>query len=159
MIEASHPALLMLAGALLLPFLRGTWQKSLSVLVPLLVLIRVAQMQLDSSGQIRFAGIDLVLFQADQLSLVFAWVFSIMAAEGGEPTEIVAVHGLDEQVDIAQIDAIVEQIIAAHPDKVELFRGGQQGLIGFFMGQVMSAAGSGADPRQVQERLRARLSG
>jgi len=86
-------------------------------------------------------------------------VFSIMAAEGGEPTEIVAVHGLDEQVDIAQIDAIVEQVIAAHPDKVELFRGGQQGLIGFFMGQVMSAAGSGADPRQVQERLRARLSG
>jgi glutaminyl-tRNA synthetase len=86
-------------------------------------------------------------------------VFSVMAAEGGEPADIIAAHGLDQQVDVAQIDAIVDQVIDAHPDKVELFRGGQQGLIGFFMGQVMKEAGSGADPRQVQERLRARLSG
>ncbi len=85
-------------------------------------------------------------------------VFSIMAAEGGEAAEIVAAHGLDQQVDSAQIDAVIDEVIGANPDKVEQFRGGQQGLIGFFMGQVMGAAGSGADPRQVQERLRARLS-
>jgi len=84
--------------------------------------------------------------------------FAIMAAEGGEAAEIVAAHGLDQHVDSAQIEAIIDEVIAAHPDKVEQFRGGQQGLIGFFMGQVMGAAGSGADPRQVQERLRARLS-
>jgi len=85
-------------------------------------------------------------------------VFSIMAAEGGEAADIVAAHGLDQQVDVTQIDAIIDEVIAANPDKVTQFRGGQQGLIGFFMGQVMSAAGSGADPRQVQERLRTRLS-
>jgi len=81
-----------------------------------------------------------------------------MSAEGGEAVDIVAAHGLDQQVDATQIETIVDEVIAAHPDKVELFRGGQQGLIGFFMGQVMSTAGSGADPCQVQELLRSRLS-
>ena len=82
MIEWLHPACLMLLGALLLPLLRGVWQKTLSVLVPVLALISVAQMTAGSSGHIHFAGVDLVLFQADQLSLVFAWVFAIMAVIG-----------------------------------------------------------------------------
>jgi len=77
-----HPALLMLLGALLLALLRGTWQKVVSVLVPLLVLISVALLVPGRSGQLSFAGIDLVMFQADPLSLVFAWVFSIMAVIG-----------------------------------------------------------------------------
>jgi multicomponent Na+:H+ antiporter subunit D len=72
----------MLMGALALPLLRGVWQKMLSVLVPVLALISVAQITPGSAGQIHFAGVDLVLFQADQLSLVFAWVFAIMAVIG-----------------------------------------------------------------------------
>ena len=68
MIEWLHPAFLMLLGALVLPLLRGVWQKTLSVLVPVLALISVAQMTAGSSGHIHFAGVDLVLFQADQLS-------------------------------------------------------------------------------------------
>lgn len=82
MTEWLHPALLMLFGALVLPLLRGFWQKTLSVLVPVLALISVAQIIPGSAGQIHFAGVDLVLFQADQLSLVFAWVFAIMAVIG-----------------------------------------------------------------------------
>ena len=82
MIEWLHPAFLMLLGALVLPLLRGVWQKTLSVLVPVLALISVAQMTAGSSGHIHFAGVEVVLFQADQLSLVFAWVFAIMAVIG-----------------------------------------------------------------------------
>lgn len=82
MIEGLHPALLMLLGALLLSLLRGIWQKSASVLVPLMVLLRVAQMSPGSFGKIHFAGVDLVMFQADKLSLVFALVFAIMAVIG-----------------------------------------------------------------------------
>ena len=82
MTEWLHPAFLMLMGALALPLLRGVWQKMLSVLVPVLALISVAQITPGSAGQIHFAGVDLVLFQADQLSLVFAWVFAIMAVIG-----------------------------------------------------------------------------
>ncbi|AZV77340.1 Na(+)/H(+) antiporter subunit D [Parasedimentitalea marina] len=82
MIEGLHPALLMLLGALVLPLFRGIWQKVLSVLVPVLALIAVAQISPGSSAEFRFAGVDLVMFQADQLSLVFAWVFAIMAVIG-----------------------------------------------------------------------------
>ncbi|WIY25669.1 Na(+)/H(+) antiporter subunit D [Parasedimentitalea psychrophila] len=82
MTEWLHPALLMLLGALVLPLLAGVWQKLLSVLVPVLALISVAQITPGSAGQVHFAGVDLVLFQADQLSLVFAWVFAIMAVIG-----------------------------------------------------------------------------
>jgi Asp-tRNA(Asn)/Glu-tRNA(Gln) amidotransferase B subunit len=100
-----------------------------------------------------------VLIEASELANEGAKkVFAVMAVDGGEPADIVAAHGLDQQVDEAGLDAVIEEVVAAHPDKVEQFRGGQQGLIGFFMGQVMQAAGAGADPRQVQERLRERLS-
>ncbi|MVO15602.1 Na(+)/H(+) antiporter subunit D [Parasedimentitalea huanghaiensis] len=82
MTEWLHPALIMVFGAALLPMLHDTGQKVASVLVPLLVLLRMTQMDVGSQGQVQFIGIDLVLFQADQLSLVFAWVFSIMAVIG-----------------------------------------------------------------------------
>ncbi|MFY0312577.1 Na(+)/H(+) antiporter subunit D [Leisingera sp. D0M16] len=82
MTEWLHPAILMLLGALLLPLIRGTGQKLLSLIVPLLVLYSVSQMAPGTSGKITFAGVELVLFQADKLSLVFAWVFAIMSVIG-----------------------------------------------------------------------------
>ncbi|MBY6066613.1 Na(+)/H(+) antiporter subunit D [Leisingera aquaemixtae] len=82
MTEWLHPAMLMLLGALLLPLIRGTVQKLLSLIVPLLVLYSVSQMEPGRSGAVAFAGIELVLFQADKLSLVFAWVFAIMSVIG-----------------------------------------------------------------------------
>ncbi|MCB4455653.1 Na(+)/H(+) antiporter subunit D [Leisingera sp. McT4-56] len=82
MTEWLHPAMLMLLGALLLPLIRGTVQKLLSLIVPLLVLYSVSQMAPGASGKITFAGVELVLFQADKLSLVFAWVFAIMSVIG-----------------------------------------------------------------------------
>ncbi|NSY41289.1 Na(+)/H(+) antiporter subunit D [Leisingera sp. ANG59] len=82
MTEWMHPALLMILGALLLPLTRGTGQKLLSLLVPLLVLYSVSQLVPGTSGEIAFAGVELVMFQADRLSLVFAWVFAIMSVIG-----------------------------------------------------------------------------
>ncbi|MGR3761071.1 Na(+)/H(+) antiporter subunit D [Roseobacteraceae bacterium NS-SX3] len=82
MTEWLHPALLMLLGAVVLPLTRGTVQKALSLAVPLLVLFSVAQMAPGTHGEISFAGIELVLFQADRLALVFAWVFAIMSVIG-----------------------------------------------------------------------------
>ena len=82
MTEWLHPALLMLLGAALLPLTRSTAQKALSLAVPLLVLYAVSQMAPGTSGEITFAGVELVLFQADWLSLVFAWVFAIMSVIG-----------------------------------------------------------------------------
>jgi aspartyl-tRNA(Asn)/glutamyl-tRNA(Gln) amidotransferase subunit B len=61
-------------------------------------------------------------------------------------------------VDVAEIDPVIERIIAAHPAQADQYRGGKQGLLGFFVGQVMRETGGTADPRVVNERVREKLS-
>ena len=76
-----------------------------------------------------------------------------------DPASIVAEHGLNETVDTDAVAKLVDKAMAANPDKVEQYRGGQKGLFGYFMGQVMGQAGAAADPQTVQKLLRARLDG
>ncbi|NUR78763.1 MAG: Asp-tRNA(Asn)/Glu-tRNA(Gln) amidotransferase subunit GatB [Thermoleophilia bacterium] len=59
--------------------------------------------------------------------------------------------------DAAELDPIIERIIDANPGQAEQFRGGKQGLLGFFVGQVMKETGGKADPRVVNERVREKL--
>jgi aspartyl-tRNA(Asn)/glutamyl-tRNA(Gln) amidotransferase subunit B len=59
--------------------------------------------------------------------------------------------------DAAELDPVVERVIAANPEQAEQFRGGKEGLLGFFVGQVMKETGGSADPRVVNERVRAKL--
>ncbi|OUS08228.1 Na(+)/H(+) antiporter subunit D [Rhodobacterales bacterium 52_120_T64] len=82
MIEWFHPALLMIVGGLVLPLFKGVWQKSLSLIIPLLVILEVSQLTAGVNGNFNFAGIELVLFKVDKLSLVFGWVFAFMAFIG-----------------------------------------------------------------------------
>ncbi len=46
-----------------------------------------------------------------------------------------------------------------HPDVVEQFRGGKEGVIGFLVGQVMKKTANAANPKLAQELLRERLTG
>lgn len=82
MTEWSHPAVVMILGGLLLPMFRGNWQKGLSLLIPALVILQVACMTPGTYGSVDFAGLSLVMFKVDKLSLVFGWVFAIMAFIG-----------------------------------------------------------------------------
>ncbi|MBA3376210.1 MAG: Asp-tRNA(Asn)/Glu-tRNA(Gln) amidotransferase subunit GatB [Actinobacteria bacterium] len=59
--------------------------------------------------------------------------------------------------DEAELEPIVERILDASPGQVEAFRNGKEGLLGFFVGQVMKETGGQANPRVVSEILRARL--
>ena len=52
----------------------------------------------------------------------------------------------------------MEGVIAAHPAQVEQYRGGKEGLLGFFVGQVMKETKGQADARAVNELVRAKLS-
>ena len=61
--------------------------------------------------------------------------------------------------DVGALDPVIDAVIAANPGQVEQYRGGKDGLIGFFVGQVMKETGGAADPRIVGERLRDKLSG
>ena len=59
--------------------------------------------------------------------------------------------------DVGELDPVIDAVIAANPGEAEQYRGGKQGLLGFFVGQVMKETGGNADPRVVSERLREKL--
>ncbi|HEV3478492.1 MAG TPA: Asp-tRNA(Asn)/Glu-tRNA(Gln) amidotransferase subunit GatB [Gaiellaceae bacterium] len=61
--------------------------------------------------------------------------------------------------DTAELEPIVERILAANPGQVEAYRGGKEGLLGFFVGQVMRETQGKADPRVVNELVRDKLKG
>jgi aspartyl-tRNA(Asn)/glutamyl-tRNA(Gln) amidotransferase subunit B len=56
--------------------------------------------------------------------------------------------------DEAALAPIVERIVAANPAQVEQYRNGKDGLLGFFVGQVMKETQGKADPKVVNELLR-----
>ena len=59
--------------------------------------------------------------------------------------------------DLGELDPVIDAVIAANPGQADAYRGGKEGLLGFFVGQVMKETGGRADPRVVSERLREKL--
>jgi len=59
--------------------------------------------------------------------------------------------------DVTALDPIIDGVVAANPGQVAAYRAGKEGLLGFFVGQVMKQTGGTADPRVVNERLREKL--
>ena len=53
--------------------------------------------------------------------------------------------------------AIVDEAIAANPDKVSEIQGGNQKLVNWLTGQVMKASKGKANPKQVTDSIRAKL--
>jgi phosphomannomutase len=58
--------------------------------------------------------------------------------------------------DVSELDPVIDRVIAANPGQAEQFRGGKEGVLGFFVGQVLKETGGTADPRVLSERLRDR---
>jgi aspartyl-tRNA(Asn)/glutamyl-tRNA(Gln) amidotransferase subunit B len=59
--------------------------------------------------------------------------------------------------DTSELGPIVDRILDANPGQVESYRGGKEGLLGFFVGQVMRETQGKADPKVVNELLREKL--
>ncbi|MEB3272030.1 MAG: Asp-tRNA(Asn)/Glu-tRNA(Gln) amidotransferase GatCAB subunit B, partial [Synechococcus sp.] len=79
--------------------------------------------------------------------------------QGGSPKAIIEQRGLGMISDPAAITAIVAELLAAHPEEVEAFRGGKTKLQGFFVGQLMKKTGGKADPKLANQILNERLRG
>ena len=84
-------------------------------------------------------------------------VFEIMLETGEAPSRIVEERGLKQTSDTGEIDAKIDEILAANADKVQQYKDGKQALFGFFVGQTMKAMAGKANPQLVNERLRAKL--
>jgi aspartyl-tRNA(Asn)/glutamyl-tRNA(Gln) amidotransferase subunit B len=85
-------------------------------------------------------------------------VFEAMWAGEGSADTVIEARGLKQITDTSAIEAIVDKVIAANPGQAEEYRAGKEKLIGFFVGQVMKETGGKANPGQVNEILRTRLS-
>ncbi len=85
-------------------------------------------------------------------------VFEAMVETGDAPGDIVEAKGLRQVVDTGAIDAAVEAVLAANPDKLREFLGGKDKLFGFFVGQVMKAMAGKGNPALVNEALKRRLA-
>jgi aspartyl-tRNA(Asn)/glutamyl-tRNA(Gln) amidotransferase subunit B len=83
-------------------------------------------------------------------------VFEILWTEGGEPAEIVAARGLRQVTDTGAIEAAVDAVVAANPEKVAQARA-KPSLAGWFVGQVMKATGGKANPQAVNALVKAKL--
>ena len=86
-------------------------------------------------------------------------VLALMAETGRGAAELVRERGLEQVSDADALTAEVDAVIAAYPDEVAAFRGGKQGLIGFFVGQVMKRTDGQANPQLVNQILREKLAG
>ena len=84
-------------------------------------------------------------------------VLAELVDRGGDPSQIVAARGLAQVSDEGPIASIVDEVIAANPDKAESYRGGKTALLGFFVGQVIRASHGKANPQVVQKLLAERL--
>lgn len=86
-------------------------------------------------------------------------VFEEMWSSKDEADAIIEAKGLKQITDTGAIEGMIDEILANHPQQVEQYRAGQQKMLGFFVGQVMKASQGKANPKQVNEILRAKLDG
>jgi len=84
-------------------------------------------------------------------------VLELMVETGEAPGAIVEARGLRQVTDTGAIDAAIDQVIAANPDKLAEYKSGKDKLFGFFVGQVMKAMAGKGNPALVNEALKAKI--
>ena len=86
-------------------------------------------------------------------------VFDEMCSTGKRAKTIVEEKGLTQVKDEGAIETAVDEVLAANPDEVALYRGGKEKLFGFFVGQVMRKTKGKANPQLANDILKKKLSG
>src|ERR687887_1145389 len=110
-------------------------------------------------------GVDPDAVNAAELAKVIAArstipraTFAQALAESGDP-EFKADTYLGEALvaDTSELEPLVDRILADNPGQVAAYKGGKQGLLGYFVGQVMKETQGKADPKVVNTLLRRKL--
>ena len=78
---------------------------------------------------------------------------------GKPPASIVEEEGLAQVSDDAKLQVAIDKVIAESPEEIASYRGGKEGLLGWFMGQVMRQTRGKADPQLTRELLQKSLKG
>ena len=86
-------------------------------------------------------------------------VYAELGNAQDDPRTVAERLGLVQVSDQDALGRWVDEVLAANPDEVARFRGGEAKLMGFFVGQVMKKSQGKADPKGVQPVLQRRLGG
>ncbi|NET49905.1 MAG: Asp-tRNA(Asn)/Glu-tRNA(Gln) amidotransferase GatCAB subunit B, partial [Merismopedia sp. SIO2A8] len=81
-----------------------------------------------------------------------------LLSQGGSAKELVERKGLIQISDKGQLEAIIDEVISAHPKELEQYRNGKTKLQGFFVGQVMKKTSGRADPKLTNQILGKKLN-
>lgn len=84
-------------------------------------------------------------------------VFAAIIEEDKDPAAIVEERGMKQVSDTGAIEAVVDKVLADNPDKVEQYKAGKTGLIGFFVGQCMKEMRGSGNPKVINELLAEKL--
>jgi aspartyl-tRNA(Asn)/glutamyl-tRNA(Gln) amidotransferase subunit B len=71
---------------------------------------------------------------------------------------VIDAKGLKQMNDSGALEAIIDAVLAANPDNVEQFRAGKEKAFNALVGQAMKASKGKANPAQVNEMLKKKLS-
>jgi aspartyl-tRNA(Asn)/glutamyl-tRNA(Gln) amidotransferase subunit B len=86
-------------------------------------------------------------------------VFEGMWSSGRSADAIIEEKGLRQITDTAAIEKAIDDVMAKNPGQLAEYRAGKDKLFGFFVGQVMKATQGKANPAQLNESLKKKLSG
>jgi aspartyl-tRNA(Asn)/glutamyl-tRNA(Gln) amidotransferase subunit B len=77
--------------------------------------------------------------------------------KSGSVKDLVASKGLTVLAG-AELEKIIDEVIAANPKEVEQYKGGKTKLLGFFVGKVMKQTQGRAEPQSTNQLIAAKLS-
>ena len=84
-------------------------------------------------------------------------LFEIILREDGPPEALARERNLLQVSDTGALEPVVDEVLARHPKQLAQYLGGKEGLIGFFIGQVMRAFPGSPDPKLVRKLLIERI--
>ena len=75
-------------------------------------------------------------------------VLDLMESGDKEPKAVIDEQGLSQVSDTSALEAVVKEVVDAHPDEVKRYKEGDKKLTSFFMGQIMKASKGAANPKE-----------
>ena len=85
-------------------------------------------------------------------------VFEAMWASGAAADAVIEEKGLRQITDTSAIERAIDEVMARNPGQLAEYRSGKDKLFGFFVGQVMKATQGKANPAQLNELLKKKLT-
>ena len=85
-------------------------------------------------------------------------IFESIWSHGGAVDDLIESKGLRQVNNSEELEKVITRILEENPHQVDQFRAGKHKILGFFVGQVMSATSGKANPKAVNKLLRDFLS-